>query len=207
MKEWTNNTIDWALGGLAAVIFAMMIFAVTYTPSVQSGLTAVKVSVEGGHGSAVHLGKGLYLTAAHVVADTETVTINGEPAEVLWKSDKDVALLKSAPSAQSYDLRCTPLVVGEEVTIVGYPLMSPGLYTWGKIAGLDSGYPEINLMVIDGMVAPGNSGGPVFDANGDVVGIVNALYTAAFGWSYTPVWGYSLATPNTTLCALLAQGT
>ena len=71
--------------------------------------------------------------------------------------------------------------VGEETFAVGHPLGYYGSLTSGVISGLDrsvtvkSGKRLRGLIQFDAAVNPGNSGGPLLDRSGQVIGIVTAL--------------------------------
>ena len=74
--------------------------------------------------------------------------------------------------------------VGEDVFVVGNPLGELEFsQTQGHISALnrlittDSGSESINMFQIDAAVNPGNSGGPVYNAQGQVIGIVTAKYS------------------------------
>jgi S1-C subfamily serine protease len=71
--------------------------------------------------------------------------------------------------------------VGDETYAVGHPLGYVGSLTSGVISGLDrsvkakAGRTLKGLIQFDAAVNPGNSGGPLLDRNGQVIGIVTAL--------------------------------
>ena len=71
--------------------------------------------------------------------------------------------------------------VGEEAYAVGHPLGYVGSLSSGVISGLDRSIEAENgkrirgLIQFDAAVNPGNSGGPLLDRGGQVIGIVTAL--------------------------------
>lgn len=81
------------------------------------------------------------------------------------------------------------LDVGTSVFTLGYPLALSGMgkevkFTDGRISS-KSGYKQnINSYQTSIPVQPGNSGGPVFNNNGEIIGIVNARYHEADNASY-----------------------
>jgi S1-C subfamily serine protease len=91
-------------------------------------------------------------------------------------------------------------VAGEHVTAVGFPLGGPLTFSAGRIIdfvdGSNLGVPG-QVMRLTANVEPGNSGGPVLDSRGRVVGIVYAIETAT---------GYGLAIPLDTLHTLVQAG-
>jgi serine protease Do len=108
---------------------------------------------------------------------------NPVPVEVVARDEgRDLALLKiEAPPGVR--LNAVPLAAdraaqrGEQVAVLGYPL---GDYVGGGLkltTGVVSAMPEAGngfMLMLDAKVNPGNSGGPVCDAYGRVVGIVTA---------------------------------
>jgi S1-C subfamily serine protease len=89
---------------------------------------------------------------------------------------------------------------GEGVTVVGFPLGGPLTFSSGRIVdfvdGVSLGVPG-KVMRLTANVEPGNSGGPVLDRRGRVVGIVYAIELAT---------GYGLAIPLDTLRTLTRAG-
>jgi len=75
--------------------------------------------------------------------------------------------------------------VGDEVFAVGHPLGLVGSLTAGVVSGLDRSFPLANGRSIGGMIQfdaavnPGNSGGPLLNRNGQVIGIVTGLANPA----------------------------
>jgi len=141
--------------------------------------------------SGVYLGDGVVLTAKHCVtpenAKVKSAVVifdndgkaDGAPAPdaaALWTSDKtDIAAYKIAVNVdvRSAELACRDPKIGEPIEVVGNPLGVEFVHTWGKVAGVvRTMFGEESIVPIDVMVASGNSGGPVFDAAGKVLGIV-----------------------------------
>lgn len=84
------------------------------------------------------------------------------------------------------DLESHPLNLGEKVVIVGSPFALEGSVTTGVISAVHRsgamGNPLIPFIQIDAAAHPGSSGSPVVDMQGEVVGIVKAVYP--FNGSY-----------------------
>jgi S1-C subfamily serine protease len=135
---------------------------------------------------------GIILTALHVVGDASQVTVlfsDGSQSEALVmvrQPEKDLAVLsamtvpddlKPATLASSASLR-----VGDEVIAVGNPFGVVDTVTDGVVSGLgreftsrESNVTLKNLIQFDAAVNPGNSGGPLVNRAGEVVGIVASL--------------------------------
>ncbi len=135
---------------------------------------------------------GTILTALHVVQGAQRITVifaDGSESDAKitgQQPENDIAVL--TPS-QPPDLIVpailgdpTTLHPGDEAIVIGNPLGLVGSLTSGVISGLgrsfkrpDNGNTIQNLIQFDAAVNPGNSGGPLLDRNGEVVGIVTAL--------------------------------
>lgn len=173
----------------------------------------VKVVMEGGHGSAVHIGNGVYLTAAHVVSkQTKPISIklhdgSVRKAETLWFNTKyDIALISaSGDGLMASDLQCRELETGESIRIEGNPTIMEFVSATGKIAGAGRkiGFWE-RVQVVDITILPGQSGGPVYDASGKLVGITVGVATYGMGWSASPT-GFGFVVPGKAICPLLAR--
>ena len=134
---------------------------------------------------------GYILTNNHVVDGAEHLTVtmtSGEEyeAEIIGRdADNDVALIKieatELPTVSIGD--SGDIQVGEQVCAIGNPLGElTNTLTVGYISALDREINEdetpINMFQTDCAINSGNSGGPIFDMNGNVVGITTAKYSA-----------------------------
>ena len=135
--------------------------------------------------------QGHLLTNAHVVTDCKTVSVGSFGFVQIVDIDKtnDLALLKTdiKISARPLPLAETSPLLGEEVIALGFPLqdiLQNGLNaTRGDISSLAGLGGDSRFLQITAAVQPGNSGGPLLDREGRVVGIVtqklNAVKMAA----------------------------
>ena len=159
--------------------------------------SVVTVLTEGGLGSGIVYGNdGTIVTNAHVVAGAQDVTValaDGQqvPAKVRGTDAiADVAVIQAnrngLPAAQFQK----PLPqVGEQAVVLGSPLGFEATVTSGIISGLHrqipgsaaTGAPLVDLIQTDAAISPGNSGGAVLDAQGDVVGMSVAYIPPAAG--------------------------
>ena len=131
------------------------------------------------------------LTALHVVAGAEEIEIyypdGGRTTAVLIAAEpeNDIAVLAPAqpPEITVPAVMGNPnaMRVGDEAYAVGNPLGLAGSMSAGVISGFDRTLPindEIELtglIQFDTAVNPGNSGGPLLNRRGEVIGIVTAL--------------------------------
>ncbi|MEW6143061.1 MAG: trypsin-like peptidase domain-containing protein [Chloroflexota bacterium] len=136
---------------------------------------------------------GTILTALHVVKGaTEIRVIFADGSEsrasvILSQPENDLAALQ--PEIIPDDLIPATLTssailnVGDEVAAVGHPFGISNSLSAGVVSGLGRNFKSprtgetlINLIQFDAAVNPGNSGGPLINRDGEVVGIVTALY-------------------------------
>lgn len=127
------------------------------------------------------------ITNAHVVAGTDTVnldtTVGVHGAEVVfYDPDVDIAVLYSPGLGLGpLTMAETPLETGEEAIVMGFPLSGPFDASPARIrerimiTGANiyaSGQHEREAYSVRGTIRSGNSGGPMVDAEGHVVGVV-----------------------------------
>ncbi|MGP4056176.1 S1C family serine protease [Mycobacterium sp. 4D054] len=149
--------------------------------------SVVTVLTETGVGSGiVYRADGIIVTNAHVVAGAQDVTIalaDGQQVQGKVRGVdevSDVAVIqadrKSLPAAKFQN----PLPqVGELAVVIGSPLGFEATVTSGIISGLhrqipgsaSTGASLVDLIQTDAAISPGNSGGAVLDAQGEVVGM------------------------------------
>jgi serine protease Do len=131
---------------------------------------------------------GFVVTNNHVIADASKVQIifdldNKYEAEVVGTDEKtDLALLKIKAQGKTFPyvtFAATTPRVGEWVIAVGNPFGLGGTVTAGIVSahGRDIGPGPYDYMQIDAAVNKGNSGGPSFNLQGEVVGVNTAIYS------------------------------
>lgn len=154
-------------------------------------------------GSGFVVGPGLVATNAHVVAGIRhpfAQDANGShSASVIWfDPELDFALLRvNHLAGQSLTMSSAPIDRGTPAAVLGYP--GGGGFTAGPAAVLDQfrasgrdiyghGHTLRDVYEVQADIIPGNSGGPLVDQGGSVIGVVFAEST-----SYNHV-GYALTT-------------
>ncbi len=144
---------------------------------------------------------GIVLTNAHVVKGATDVTVKLTDrrefrAKVLGADSKtDIAVLKidahdlpTVKLGNSHDLK-----VGDWVLAIGSPFGFENTVTAGVVSAKGRSLPDdsyVPFIQTDAAVNPGNSGGPLFNAAGEVVGINSQIYSRSGGFQ-----GLSFAIP------------
>lgn len=141
-------------------------------------------------GSGFTFAPGLIVTNAHVVGNSLTVEVeeqdgNKFTATVTYADiRRDFAILKPdgiRPFTTVLPLRLgnTP-VIGEKVVVIGSPGGLKGTVTTGIVSQI---YPD-GMIQLNVSLNPGNSGGPVFDHEGRVIGIATLKYSKGDGLGF-----------------------
>jgi serine protease Do len=168
----------------------------------QRGMRPQKPQPTHGMGSGFIVGAdGVILTNAHVVKDATDVMVKLTDrrefkAKVLGSDPKtDIAVLKiNASNLPVVTLGSTEnLRVGEWVLAIGAPFGFENTVTAGVVSAKGRALPDdsaVPFIQTDVAVNPGNSGGPLFNARGEVVGINSQNYSQSGGYQ-----GVSFAIP------------
>ena len=133
---------------------------------------------------------GYVVTNYHVIEDASTIHVvlydnNSYQATLVgYEANNDLALLKiTAPNLQAVTLGSSDaLIVGDQVAAIGNPLgeltstLTVG-YVSAKERDVSTDSATINMIQTDCAINSGNSGGPLFNMKGEVVGITSAKYS------------------------------
>ena len=144
---------------------------------------------------------GYVVTNAHVVEDAKSILVGLNdrrelPAEVIGIDTlSDIAVLKvkaeNLPTVQLGDSNA--LEVGQWVVAIGAPFGLDLTATQGIVSALSRSLPDgtyVPFIQTDVAVNPGNSGGPLFDLSGRVIGVNSQIYSRSGGYM-----GISFAIP------------
>lgn len=136
---------------------------------------------------------GIVLTNAHVVAGADTVTVKLADrrefkAQVIGSDEPtDIAVLrieaKNLPTAKLGDP--ASVRVGDWVLAIGSPFGFENTVTAGIVSATSRSLPEgtyVPFIQTDAAVNPGNSGGPLFNIKGEVIGINSQIYSRTGGY-------------------------
>ena len=147
-----------------------------------------------GSGFVIDAREGYVVTNSHVIADAEEITVilqddTNLKAELVGRDEKtDLALLKVNPAGHRLTAvswgNSDVLRVGDWVLAIGNPFGLGGTVTQGIISArarnINSG-PYDDFLQTDASINRGNSGGPMFNLKGEVIGINTAIYSPSGG--------------------------
>ena len=167
-----------------------------------------QVVTDRGTGTAFHIGNGEFLTAAHVVDSASSIQLRHGARRLTasragYDTATDIALLRAngaGVAALSFG-DVSAIGPGHALAVAGYPPSVTG--TPAAVSGLlskfvrDPSWGAGTYIQTDAAVNPGNSGGPVFDRCGAVVGLVVAKLV------HTEIEGISWAVAQDTIEAML----
>jgi len=157
----------------------------------------------GGSGFVIHE-KGYVMTNAHVVKDQEEIQVeladrSRFPAKVIGIDEKsDVAVLKIEPGSRKLAVvafgNSDDVQIGEWVLAIGNPFLFRNTVTAGIVSATGRtqtmGDEYAEYIQTDAAVNPGNSGGPLVNLQGQVIGINSSIWTRSGGYQ-----GISFAIP------------
>ncbi len=168
-----------------------------YAPSV------VLVKTAAGLGSGFFINKDGYLiTNFHVIAGEKKISVTQflqENAILRRVVYKEVDIVAAAPfhdlvvlKLKNFDTEITPVIfapaedlgIGETVFAIGNPLGLERTVTEGVLSQTHRNFGGILYLQVDAPVNPGNSGGPLFNARGQVIGIINMGVPAMEGLNF-----------------------
>jgi serine protease Do len=155
---------------------------------------------------------GIVVTNNHVIADADEITVilnDGTQikAEIVGRDTKtDLAVLKFAPPKPLKAVKfgdSDKLRLGEWVIAIGNPFSLGGTVTAGIVSArnrdINSG-PYDNYIQTDAAINRGNSGGPLFNLNGEVIGVNTAIISPSGGSI-----GIGFAVPSKTVVGVVEQ--
>ncbi len=161
----------------AQAVYALAAPAVIVVRGLQDGRPVL------GSGIAVDA-DGWILTASHVARTATDLRVEFPEAGIFsaqlvgYDARRDLALLRVAASRRLPALSVArDVALGEPVAVIGAPRGRRGIMTTGQVVGVAASLPGLvpEIMIrVTAEVAPGNSGGPVLNGRGEVVGLVVA---------------------------------
>ncbi|MCK5608869.1 serine protease [Candidatus Pacearchaeota archaeon] len=198
MKKWILRI------GLALWLMcsAVALLHIHYEPDLprlykQTSPAVVKIRVDsnysGWEGTGIFVEDDLILTAGHIVNNANEIWIiwsNGKKHKAVdWykETEADLGIIYIRTLEKEKRLRFNKAVIGEEVYALGNPFAVFPVLTKGIISAIDM--PDNfmftkNMIITDAAINGGNSGCPLFNKNGDILGICSWGYRYSQGMSY-----------------------
>ena len=131
---------------------------------------------------------GHILTAKHCVEEAEDITVVTSDdryysADIINKSDKaDLAVIQIGRFNTPYLKLSTGTSQSQVITVIGSPLGLTRAKTIGTVAKILG-----DILILDCTAVPGNSGGPVLNQRGELVGVVSAMVMVFLGPAHLTV--------------------
>ena len=152
---------------------------------------------------------GYILTNYHVIDGANSIKVtfdNGKEYTATYvggEEKNDIAVIKVDATGLTPVVigKSSDMLVGEQVTTIGNPL---GELTFSESTGIISALDrsitmsdgrQMNMIQTDCAINSGNSGGPLFNSHGEVIGIVSAKYSSGSNTSSASVEGLGFAIP------------
>ena len=149
---------------------------------------------------------GIIITNYHIISNDNKITVRGinsdfntryEAKVLISDRINDISLLK----VENVEIENIPFVikteilsVGENIFVLGYPLLATMgdeiKLTNGIISSRTGFQGDVTSYQISAPVQPGNSGGPLFDSQGNLIGIINAKHIGAENAGYAVKTSY-----------------
>ena len=177
---------------ILSIVFLFMLlisfsaYAINFTPE-ETYNSVVVVYTETGVGSGFSIKENLIITNAHVVGYNKEVAVNLYNGTTIKGSviktdiEKDLALIKINKTITPLSINSENVSVGQEVYVIGAPKDIPYTMTKGIISAINRKLGQSTYIQIDASVNSGNSGGPLVDDSGNVIGIITLKASDAEG--------------------------
>ncbi len=149
--------------------------------------------ISGGSGFLIDA-KGYIVTNAHVLKGNSAIVVNNEGSEfnadiVFVDATKDLAILRIVDAdfkslkQLPYSIEKANIDLGEEIFTLGFP-KNDITYTQGYLSSKTGLNGDTLSYQVQMNSNPGNSGGPVFNADGEVIGVLSSRQTQADGVTF-----------------------
>ena len=162
---------------------------------------------------------GYILTNYHVIDGANSIKVtfdNGKEYTATYvggEEKNDIAVIKVDATGLTPVVigKSSDMLVGEQVTTIGNPL---GELTFSESTGIISALNrsitmsdgrQMNMIQTDCAINSGNSGGPLFNSHGEVIGIVSAKYSSGSNSSSASVEGLGFAIPMDDVASMVSD--
>ena len=208
LNNSSANTFRGAASTAPSVNILPVYDCIKVYPTISMYSSAIRKHVEEDTKPTLWTGTGFALTNNyvvtnyHVVEEAKSISIQGingnfnnKYGATVVATDKinDLAILKvngvNISNANiPYSVNTTTSEVGEDVFVLGYPLTSTMgdeiKLTTGVVSSKSGFQGDVSLYQISAPIQPGNSGGPLFDSKGNIIGVVSAKHRGAENVGY-----------------------
>jgi hypothetical protein len=209
LNENNESTPDWPSISNKVRSSVVQVHSISYNIDIEHPYIQPPNTLARGSGFIIHssTNKILIMTNSHVVEDAKTVYIRTEQTQneelkatvIGICPSKDLALiLLDKSEIKKFNPLPTALIFCDDriymdsipVMVAGYPLGKENLkFTTGVLSGNQNEYDVdydryTSYLQISAAVNPGNSGGPLFNSNGEVIGVNSAGYTFSQNIAY-----------------------
>jgi S1-C subfamily serine protease len=191
------NTINLILDGTTNDLVSIEITSVEHQSTGQYlSLRNIENSLNSTGSGIIVANNGFVITNFHVVKNAKKIFVTAsdnskvEAKLISFDEEKDIALLKinNKQFNIGYTLNSASSEVGEQIFVLGFPLInlmgSEIKVTDGIISSLSGFNNDYDYYQVSAAVQPGNSGGPLFDSQGNLIGIITAKYSQGENVSY-----------------------
>lgn len=171
---------------LFILLISFPVYAINFTPE-DTYNSVVVVYTDTGVGSGFSIKENIIITNAHVVGYNKKVAINLYDGTTIkgnvikTDSEKDLALIKVDKTITPLSINSDNLSIGKEVYAIGAPKDMPYTMTKGIISALNRKLGQNTYIQIDASINSGNSGGPLVDDDGNVIGVITLKASDAEG--------------------------
>ena len=162
---------------------------------------------------------GYILTNYHVIDGANSIKVtfdNGKEYTATYvggEEKNDIAVIQVDATGLTPVVigKSSDMLVGEQVTTIGNPL---GELTFSESTGIISALDrsitmsdgrQMNMIQTDCAINSGNSGGPLFNSHGEVIGIVSAKYSSGSNSSSASVEGLGFAIPMDDVASMVSD--
>ena len=162
---------------------------------------------------------GYILTNYHVIDGANSIKVTFDDGKeytatyVGGEEKNDIAVIKVDATGLTPVVigKSSDMLVGEQVTTIGNPL---GELTFSESTGIISALDrtitmsdgrQMNMIQTDCAINSGNSGGPLFNSHGEVIGIVSAKYSSGGSSSSASVEGLGFAIPMDDVASMVSD--
>lgn len=208
LNNSSANTFRGAASTAPSVNILPVYDCIKVYPTMSMYANVIKKQVEEDTKPTLWTGTGFALTSNyivtnyHVVEEAKSISVQGingnfnnKYRATVIATDKvnDLAILRVdgvniSNASIPYSVKTTISEVGEDVFVLGYPLTSTMgdeiKLTTGVISSKSGFQGDVSLYQISAPIQPGNSGGPLFDSRGNIIGVVSAKHRGAENVGY-----------------------